>query len=377
MGVRKNVKLEDIARALDISIVTVSNALQGKKGVSDALREQVRETAQRMGYRSTVREKKERSSCIIGVAVAEKYVKEFPSFYMDIYQRIAGEAVKRGHLTVLEVVTREKEELETPFEPFLEEKIAGLILIGELKRGYIEAIRQRYAIPVVCVDYYDVYEDLDYIVTDGFGGMAQVTEFLLEQGFRELMFVGTPTATKNITDRYLGYCRALMQAGIEEAQNQVLPDRNFQNGDYRIAVELPGKLPQAFVCNCDKTAGILIEALARRGVRVPEDVSVTGFDDYKAVLPEGVKLTTYANDVKVIAQISMNTLLRRIEGRAGAGGVRIVEGGIVLGNTVRLRDEDGRHKEDSCNEEKGPSEEKICGGASAGAGGEEGEGWQR
>ena len=94
---KKNVKLGDIAKALDVSIVTVSNALQGKKGVSQALREKIQETAQAMGYQSRPREKKEKSSYIIGVAVAEKYVKEFPSFYMDIYQRIAAEVQKRGH----------------------------------------------------------------------------------------------------------------------------------------------------------------------------------------------------------------------------------------------------------------------------------------
>ena len=336
MGQKKKVKLEDIADRLGVSIVTVSNALKGKKGVSDEMREKIARTAQEMGYQSTAREKKPVRSYIIGVAVAEKYVKEFPSFYMDIYQRIAGEAVKKGHLTVLEVVTPEKEKLEQPFEPFLEKKTAGLILIGELRREYIEAIRRNYDIPVVCVDY-DIYEDLDYIVTDGFGGMERMTELLLEEGYRDLMFAGTPTATKNITDRYLGYCKALEKAGITDAQEHVLPDRNFQNGDYRIDIELPEKLPEAFVCNCDKTAGILIEKLLKRGVRVPEDVSVVGFDDYKAQLADGLKLTTYENDERAIAQISMNTLLRRIESGHRAQGVRIVEGRIVEGNTVKKR----------------------------------------
>ena len=127
MGQKKKVKLEDIADRLGVSIVTVSNALKGKKGVSDEMREKIARTAQEMGYQSTAREKKPVRSYIIGVAVAEKYVKEFPSFYMDIYQRIAGEAVKKGHLTVLEVVTPEKEKLEQPFEPFLEKKTAGLM----------------------------------------------------------------------------------------------------------------------------------------------------------------------------------------------------------------------------------------------------------
>ena len=189
----------------------------------------------------------------------------------------------------------------------------------------------------MCVDYYDIYEDLDYIVTDGFGGMTRMTELLLEEGYRDLMFVGTPTATKNITDRYLGYCKALEKAGITDAQERILPDRDFQNGDYHIHIELPEKLPEAFVCNCDKTAGILIEKLLKRGVRVPEDVSIVGFDNYKAQLAGDRKLTTFENDERAIAQISMNTLLRRIESGHRAQGVRIVGGRIVEGNTVKKR----------------------------------------
>ena len=337
MGQKKSVKMEDIAEALGVSIVTVSNALKGKKGVSDSLRKKIADTAEKMGYRSVVREKKEEKSYIIGVAVAEKYVKEFPSFYMDIYKRIAAEAVKKGHLTVLEVVTAEKEALEKPFEPFLEQKTAGLILIGELNELYIQAIRSTYDIPVVCVDYYDVYEDMDYIITDGFGGMEQMTRFLLDQGFSDLMFVGTPDGTKIITDRYLGYCKALELAGEEEAQNNILPDRDFSNGDYRIQFELPDKLPEAFVCNCDKTAEILLQKLKKREIHVPEDVSVVGFDNYNTRNLTPLKLTTYENDEKAIAQISVNTILKRIEGRKKPSGVRIVGGSIVLGNTVRRK----------------------------------------
>ena len=81
----------------------------------------------------------------------------------------------------------------------------------------------------------------------------------------------------------------------------------------------------------------MIGKLAERGIRVPEDISVVGFDDYKAQLSGDLKLTTYENDEKVIAQISINTLLRRIEGGRRARGVRIVEGSVVEGNTVRGR----------------------------------------
>ena len=337
MSQKKKVKLEDIAKEMGVSIVTVSNALNGRKGVGEDLREEIKQVAKQLGYLGIDREaKKHQPSYIIGVLVAERYVKEFPSFYMDIYKLIAHEVAKKGHLTVLEVVTYQKENLQIQFEPFLEKKLAGLMVIGELKREYIEIIRKHYKVPIVCVDYYDVYEDIDYIITDGFGGMEQMTELLLEQGYRNLAFVGTPTATKNIMDRYQGYCKALEKVGEKVSQKNIINDRDFLNGDYRIDFELPEILPEAFVCNCDKTASLLLEKLEERGVQVPKDVSVVSFDNYYSQKNEDIKLTTYENDQKVIVKISLNTLLKRISNKKKRPSVRIIGGSIVKGNTVKL-----------------------------------------
>lgn len=338
MGQKKEVKLEDIADSLGVSIVTVSNALKGKKGVSEGLRNRIKEAAQRMGYKTPVYEEKEKErSHIIGVLVAERYVKEFPSFYMEIYRRVAQETAKRGHVTVLEVVTCEKENLSADAMVFLEQSMDGLIVIGELYQEYMKMLRKVSRIPIVCVDYYDVYDDMDYIITDGFGGMEQMTRLLLKEGYRDLIFVGSPNATKNITDRYFGYCKAMQRAGMEEEQFRFVADRECGKGNYRLEIELPEKLPQGFVCNCDKTAVLLLERLKERGVRVPEDVSVVSFDNYYPQVQDRVKLCTYENDEKVIARISVSTLLKRIEGKSRPEGVRIVEGRIVPGNTVRFR----------------------------------------
>lgn len=339
MGQKKKVKLEDIADALGVSIVTVSNALKGKKGVSEELRKKITLEAERMGYRVTVRENTAKNSYMIGVIVAERYVKEFPSFYLEVYRYIAQDAAKRGHLTVLEVATPEKEQLEEGDLVFQESGLDGIILIGELRRKYIEALRKFYSeIPLVCLDYYDVYEDMDYIVTDGFGGMEQVTRMFLKEGYRDLIFVGSVNATKNITDRYLGFCKALEKTGIDENENRIINDRDFEGGDYKLSIKIPEKLPEGFVCNCDKTALLLIEKLKEQGIRVPEDVSVAGFDGYPPSDHKGFRLSTYENDGKAIAHISVSTLINRIEGKKPEG-VRIVEGRIVRGNTIAFRRE--------------------------------------
>lgn len=334
MGQRKDVKLEDIADELGVSIVTVSNALKGKKGVSESTRNRILSVAEKLGYHMDSKAKSPGHSYVIGVVVAERYVKEFPSFYLEIYKYIAQDVAKRGHLTILEVVTPEKEMQRETIS--LENGLAGVIMIGEFGQGYFEAVRDYYsAIPLVYVDYYDVYDDMDYIVTDGFGGMEQMTRMLIKAGYRDLTFVGSVNATKNITDRYLGFCKALEKAGIEE-QNPVIPDRDFSEGDYRLDVDLPDKLPEGFVCNCDRTALLVMEKLGERGVQIPEDVAVVSFDGYPDVEHEGICLSTYRNDGKALAHISVNTLLRRIEGRKPAG-VRIVEGAVEQGNTVGNR----------------------------------------
>lgn len=340
MGLKKKVKMADIAKRLDVSVVTVSNALKGKKGVSEEMRSKIIRTARDMGYKNVPYEKKIHDSYIIGVIVAERYVKEFPSFYMEVYKNISQEAMKRGSLTVLEVATREKENLEEEFSAFQECRVAGIILIGEMKKAYIDAVRGEYkGVPIVCVDYYDVYDDMDYIVTDSFGGMERLTRMMVKQGIRDLVFVGTVNATKSITDRYLGYCKALDRAGAEKAKYNIIPDRDSAGEVFDPDPQLPEKLPQGFVCNCDRTAFVVIRKLEERGINVPEDISVVGFDGYPPDASRERRLSTYKNDERILARLSIHTMICRIEGRKKPEGIRIVEGSVIRGESVKFRKE--------------------------------------
>ena len=337
MAQKKEVKLEDIAEELQISIVSVSNALKGKKGVSEALREKVLKKAKELGYhiKQDADKKVEKKKYYIGVIVAERYIKEFPSFYMDIYKRIAQETTKRGSFTILEIVNEEKEKLCQNITFFSEVKLDGLIIIGEMNPDYIRTVTATCQVPVVCVDYYGMDKDVDYVVTDSYGGMQEVTQYVIEQGHKEIAFVGTVEATNSIMDRYQGYCKALMKNRLPEKAEWIIADRSKDGYNYQMEFELPNKMPTAFVCNCDKTAYYLIEQLEQMGYRVPEDISVAGFDYYGYQNRNSRKLVTYENDEKAIAQISVNILMKRIEGKRNCGEIRIVEGRLVKGDTIR------------------------------------------
>mgnify|MGYP002771431513 FL=1 len=338
MGRRKKVRLEQIAEAVGSSIVTVSNALNDRKGVSEELRSLIKEKAKEMGYEaSETPVQVKNKSYTIGVIVAERYVKEYPSFYMEIYKCIAQEATKRGNMTILEVAGEKKEKLEQEFNTFQDIDIEGIIIIGEMNRDYVNEVRKVLDLPIVCVDFYDVSGDIDYIVTDNFGGMEQMTEILLKAGCEDLIFVGTPQATGSIMDRYLGFTKAMTKWKKKVDPAHVIPDRDENRYGYKIDVELPEKLPDGFVCNCDKAAKTLLYKLQERGVSIPEDVSIVSFDHYYSQVQSGIELTTYENDEKVIASISVNTLIKRIEGGKHPKGIRIVEGRVIQGNTVKER----------------------------------------
>ena len=340
MGQKKDVKLEDIAYELGVSIVSVSNALKGKKGVGEKLRRKILDKAEEMGYTITLdAEKKKEATYRIGVIIAERYVKEYPSFYMDIYKEIAQAVTRQGSFVVLEIVDMEKEKLNYSFSFFRDAKVQGIILVGEMNPGFIKRVKLQNSVPIVCVDFYSVEQNMDYIVTDSFRGMEAVTQRLIDAGHDDIGFIGTPGATNSIMDRYMGYCKAMAVNGKEEKPDRVIFDRNEDGYDYWINFELPKNLPTAFVCNCDKTAFCLIDKLKERGIRVPEDISVVGFDHSYTDVNNTLELCTYENDEKAMAQISVNTLIKRINGKGMPEGVRIVEGRVVEGNTVKERKE--------------------------------------
>lgn len=331
-GKEKAVTQTDIARELNISVVSVSNALSGKKGVSDELRQLVLDTAEEMGYQGDIRMAKMReNSARIGVVVSERYLYDVPSFYMNVYQEIVVAAANQNSVTVLEVLSMEAEEkLQMP-DLVKNGQADGILVLGEMKRPYTRVMKEKSEVPIIFVDYYEDLPDTDFIISDGYTGTCQLTRRLLDAGYRKIGFVGNNRATSSIMDRYLGYRKALMERNIEICPEWVIPDR--ENRSHNIYVELPEKLPEAFVCNCDKTASILIRHLREAGYRVPEDIGVVGFDHFLMENIEGLQLATYDVDITEMAKFSVNTLRRKINGTSFTSRLRVIHGKVIDGSS--------------------------------------------
>ena len=335
----KAVKLADIAERLGVSTVTVSKALSGQKGVSEELREKIKILAEEMGYRqpSASRKEKEQKSYNIGVLIAERYLAKYDSFYWQMYQQVAIKAAPKSCFTLMEVVTEPMENGNEMPQLLRENKVDGVIVIGWLLEKYLKFLNDKTKVPFIYLDFCDEKQDSDSVVSDSYYGAYWMTNYLFEMGHKKIAFVGTILSTGSITDRYYGYCRSLLEHGMQVREDWVIPDREPETGRMYLPgyCELPEEMPTAFFCNCDLTASIMIHKLQEAGYDVPGDISVAGYDNYLFPGLCDVPITTYEVDMREMARRVISNLIAKMSGESYRRGICIVEGHLVEKESVK------------------------------------------
>ncbi len=334
----KTVKLADIAQQLGVSVVTVSKALSGQKGVSEALRDKITQLAEELGYQPPAgRKQAEESGYNIGVLIHEKYLDKYDSFYLQMYQGVTAKALSKGCFSLMEMVNETMEKrLEMP-RMIREQKASGVIIIGRLSERYLDFLGANCGLPLIYMDFTDPRRNEDSVISDSYYGAYCLTNYLFKRGHRRIAYVGTVLATGSITDRYLGYQKALLERGERIREDWVIPDRHLEDGriDEERLLGLPEDMPTAFFCNCDLTASMLIRKLQEKGYRVPEDISVAGYDNYLFPGLCNVEITTYEVDMKEMARRAVNKLIKKMKGESYRPGLCIVEGHLVEKDSVR------------------------------------------
>ncbi len=328
----------DIAQKLGVSTVTVHNALCGRKGVSDGMRARIIKTAREMGYEAvsaSKKKKQEEKVWKIGVLIAENYLAQQATYYWKMYQEFALAAAEKHCYTVIEALKKHSEmyTMEIP-RVFFDEDVDAMAVIGQIEKGYLQKLREELKIPVVFVDFYDHEIAKDAVAADNFYGMYEMTELLFSQGMEELAFIGSIDATSSIMDRFCGFMKALM------AHHKTLPDEwMIRDRDEmgHIEFELPKIMPQAFVCNCDLIAGMLIAKLETAGYRVPEDISVVGFDNYTYPGYTETKITTYEVDMKAMTKAALDKLLKQLRTPGRNRSMDVISGRIRWKNSVKMK----------------------------------------
>lgn len=331
----KAIKLADIAEVLNVSKVTVSKALSDKEGVSDELRNKIKKVAAEMGYRqnSIARSLRDGYTYNIGVLIPEGFVEMYHSFYWELYQNVLNALTLKSYYGILEIISKEDEENKVIPRMIQDSKIDGIIIMGELKKEYVNYLNGLGDVPLVLLDSYDKHSDYDTVTSDNYYGMYLLTDYLIEMGHRDILFVGNPKATSSIQDRYLGFIKALVENDIDYSLRRYISDREI--GKKELNFELPEKMPTAFACNCDSVAYILIKKLQDRGYRIPEDVSVVGFDNYLISEMSNIGITTFEVDMKTMAETAVEVIVKKIYKIDYKSVRRVISGKIVIKDTVK------------------------------------------
>lgn len=328
------VSMQDIADSIGVSKVTVSKALRGQSDVSEEMRDRIVKTAENLGYVYKNNLKSGNISKII-VLTSERFFGVGDSFYIKLYQHLSEELGKQEIDAILSILDSESEKNGRVPDKIRYRQADGLIVMGQLSREFLNSLKTL-KIPMAFLDFY--YDDFDVtsINTDNFFSTYELTEMLIKCGFSKIGFVGNIGSTSSIEDRFLGYYKALIEHRIPLEQKWMINDRD-EDGRY-IDLSLPEELPKAFVCNCDEVALTLINALKAHGIRVPEDVSVVGFDDSVHAVKAAPAITTVHVSLREMAHAASKAIVKRINGSSGMNNRILIKGKIVLRDSVMKTD---------------------------------------
>lgn len=330
----KTVKMQDIAEKLGVSTMTVSKALSGKSGVSEQTRQRIKELAEEMGYVLPAGEREgEKRSYNVGVILADYYSYSMATFYWKLYQEICTNAVQNNCFVILEMISPSDEANENLPKMVSENKVDGVIVLGNMKKSYLERL-EKTKVPVVFMDFYNMDICEDSVISNSFYGTYKITNYLFRKGHRDIAFVGNIHTTMSIMDRFLGYEKSLISHGIKLREDWIISDRESERVSYE-DINLPEQMPTAFVCNCDQTASTLINCLKKAGYRVPEDISVVGYDDYLYPGLCDVGITTYGVNMTSMALKGIRLMIEKVEDPGHKKGTHIMDGYLVERDSVK------------------------------------------
>ncbi len=318
----KKVTLADIARTSKVSLSTVSLVLRDKPGIPAETRQRIFETAQALGYKPRNRLdgrglRTGTSPRSLGVIIKIDHNVPPPAnpFYLHVMAGI--EEVCRKQSFNLLYATLPVDENNVPVEvPRLltEQHADGLLLVGTYVDAAFGTLFTARPEPVVLVDAYSSRDAFDAVLSDNVGGAAQAVEHLIAAGHRRIGMVGGhPGAYPSLHERRQSWAQTLARHGLptDAVADSGLTHEDAAEATQRLLRERPD-VTAIFGVN-DAVAIAAMRAAQALGRRVPEDLSVIGFDDIELAEHVSPGLTTLRVDKVGMGRMAVQLIQNRIE----------------------------------------------------------------
>lgn len=293
---RKKVTVQDIANTLGVSRNTVSKALNNHESIANSTKMAILKIAMDMGYQKLGKPipmgnlvKKTQNL----VTITHRHFVDI-SYWTIVFKGIEEAVSQAGYNLMFSYIKDMDEENLVLPQSIISNNVDGIIIAGTLKIEYLRQVLKT-GIPVVYIDAsIDMFSlDLlrDTILMENESSTYRLTRHLIEQGHTEIGFFGNICFCLSYQERWLGYKRAMEDAGFGVDHRFCLIANT--PGTYQVEDEVVEnldklvKIPTAMVCANDRLAIFVMKALKQKGYKIPEDIAVTGFDNiHEAVIVE-------------------------------------------------------------------------------------------
>lgn len=312
---RKASKLSEVAKLAGVSPITASRAIRGVGYVSEAARARIMEAAASLNYTPDLLARRMRGdkSNLIGV-----FVNNYGSVVLhEIIRTISDNARQKGY----DLIVFNAERFDRPGRietcEMLSKLCDGLLLLlPNVNDGYLDQINQQ-RFPCVLVNFEAKPMNVPVVAVENRIGARTAVEHLLELGHRRIGFIAGTNGTGQSGERYQGYVDALTAAGVQLDPALCVEGAFQQTGGFRateqlLALEEP---PTAIFSANDEMAFGAIDAIASRGLSVPDDISVIGFDDIPTSSYVFPKLTTMRQPYVQMADRAVSEVIELIQGK--------------------------------------------------------------
>jgi LacI family transcriptional regulator, repressor for deo operon, udp, cdd, tsx, nupC, and nupG len=311
-------RLRDVAERAGVSVRTVSNVVNGYARVAEDTRRRVEEAVAELGYHPNLlaRNLKRGRTGLIALVVPELDV----PYFAELARAVVGEARQRGYTVVIDQTDGEPDRERELIMRGASAALFDGVILSPLALSQADLARRDAAGPLVLLGERIAASPYDHVAIDNVAAATAATEHLLALGRTRVAAIGDqPYDTGETAQlRTRGYRIAHEARGLTVDPSLTVATPRFHRAEGAAAMarllDRPGGPPDAVFCYNDLLALGAIRTLLTRGVRVPDDVAVVGFDDIEESRYNTPTLTTVSPDKAMIARLAVERLVLRLDG---------------------------------------------------------------
>lgn len=326
--------IKDIARLAHVSHPTVSRALQNSPLVNAQTAARIRKIADETGYRASavargLVTRRTRTIGLVVTTVADPFASE-------VVCGIEQTANDHGYSVILADSNADPERERKVVQSLAERRIDGIIVTSSRVGALYVPLLSEMMVPIVLVNDQYPGDFVHSVMIRNHVGMQSAAEHMIALGHRRIAYIGDRFGYQSDTERLAGYHAALGAAGLTTPAEYVVHGDGGAEGAMRAMEQLlaVAAAPTAVCCYNDMTALGAMRCLRSRGLRVPGDISITGFDDLFFAAYTDPPLTTIRQPMRRMGHMAMESLLKLMEGKESVAQVHIEAELVVRQSTA-------------------------------------------